>query len=369
MSSPSAHAPSSDAVVPPVAAGSAAGGQPVSEPVHLEDPVPSADEEGQEEEEGGEDDAEAAVFELQGTGPEWAVAGDWYMPGIRDIDVDALDIDHTLSSGQIRVLSDAGVEARMQSLRTNPPSDLLQVLVWLPRPGHDRYVVLGGQHTIEAVRRLRQELVERAQPVPRVYRKVQARVVRPETPLDIRQRLAGDHQAAQGAVRDVPLWQVATFVVRGMQSAAPGAADPDNHVPALLAAIQKSGRPRPSTWKELKDTWFPFLHVCEALGDAAPAAIRRLEEREKASLFTFRNLRSILTPPWRARACSIMLDEKCTVRRLEAAIQKTLKDMWVAFHWRRGNPHIDDSKSMRLFCTLWFVYVITAFSIRHQFLS
>ena len=66
----------------------------------------------------------------------------------------------------------------------------------------DEFVVIGGQHSVEALRRLGAEMMAKKRDVPEVVSRVLARVMKAETPLQVRQYAAGDAQAAQTAVTE-----------------------------------------------------------------------------------------------------------------------------------------------------------------------
>ena len=293
---------------------------------------------------GGADDDQGYSWDVAegGAAPSYALTGDFFVGEEREIPASALEIDSTLSHGQIRPLSKEGVLARMAEIRSAPPLGYIRILVWMPREGAQRFIVLGGQHSVEAIRRLREELVAAAKPLPPTYTTFVARVVKPGVPLRERQLLAGDHQVAQSAVRPVPLSQIAVILHQQIRRAE--AAGQDVRA-ALVAAIHMSGRPRPGSWKEIRDVWGPFAIVVGALGERSAGAVEKLELSAKGkegaiTLYSFRNARSLLTPEFRAKGCQVLLDERPTVAKFDSHVARVAHEQWVSFHWRSDNPHI-----------------------------
>ena len=313
-------------------------------------------------------DSEAATFEdvqaveagmedvdAPAAGPlEWTVRGDWVLHEERVVPVDDLEFDSTATSGQIRVLSDAVVEERVQSMLCNMPSTAPRVLLWQPRVGATRFVVLGGQHTVAAMRRIRELSLRDNRAPPRVTQEVVARVLRPDTPLEVRQRLAGDHQAAQADVREIPLWRVVGFMVEFR------ARYPDAPLDAVLqSAIQKSGRSRPTEVKRMRQDWLPLWHVGEALQAQAMQALQRLEERGPLTLHFLRCLRGLLTPQWRSVACRSLLERGCTPKKFQQACTQAIHEQWVSWHWRQDNPRLDAHKGVFLRPLVPFIDVLS----------
>ena len=71
------------------------------------------------------------------------------------------------------------------------------------------YIILGGQHAVEALRRRRAELHAASLNVPDQFNEVVATILRHETPLGVRLYAAGDSQAAQSAHHPVAMEDVA----------------------------------------------------------------------------------------------------------------------------------------------------------------
>ena len=77
----------------------------------------------------------------------------------------------------------------------------------------DDYIVLSGQHLLEALRRRGADFVAEKLDVPRQYEYVLATILKPETPIDARQAVAGDAQAAQMAVRAITIPEFASLLL------------------------------------------------------------------------------------------------------------------------------------------------------------
>ena len=229
------------------------------------------------------------------------------------------------------------------SFLTNPPAAPQRVVLWPPRAGSSRYYVLGGQHALAAVLAMRKRLQEQSLPVPEHLSLVLARVLKVDTPLDIRQRVAGDHQAAQSAVHSLPFWRFMSFLAESLQRR------PDGDVDSfLIAAIQKSGQPRPTTMEKLREKWYPVLSLAQSLKDQAAVAIRRLEESspEKITGHTFRQMRMLYTPEHRGLAARALLEPSATTKTFGDAIQRACKAQWIAWHWTEANKKIDADKGV-----------------------
>ena len=282
-----------------------------------------------------------------GPAPTFSVGpGNWFIGEEREVDAAVLRIDKALQCGQIRPVVDAEVKERVRSFQSNPPPGLLHILVWMPVVGATELVVLGGQHSVEAAREIREDLVKRSLPVPATFRRFMARVVSPDAPLVVRQKLAGDHQAAQGTVKDLPMSQVALLLHQQLEAQR---GQGGSATQALLDAIQMSGRPRPADWRGLKDLWVPFLHVVQALKENAAPALKKLESGHDAvNLFSFREMRALATPETRLRGAAYLLDPKATVKGFRSHLALEVRRQWADFHWREGNPRISADKRMHL---------------------
>ena len=292
--------------------------------------------------EDGDDEEGGAASEQRWTDDiNWEVPNNFISAVDKEISVDSLEFDTTLECGQIRALSDKMMKETVAAMRSNPMNELLRCVCWPRRLGSSTYVVLGGQHSVAAIKQLRQEYLERSLPPPECYQKVLAKVLLFETPLDLRQRMAGDHQCAQGTVHPVPMWRLVAFLVDALKHTG----DPDK---ALATAIQKSGKQRPRTWGDLKEKWGPLLVLAQTMQESAVVAIRNLEENTPAGLTpnTFRPLRQLYTPQHRAMACRVLEEPRPTVKTWMDGVNAAARAQWVDFHWRSDNPRIDPDKGI-----------------------
>ena len=83
----------------------------------------------------------------------------------------------------------------------------------LPLCTADEYYVLSGQHVVEAIRQRAGDYQRDQQRVPPVFKQVSATVLRPDTPLRIRQLAAGDAQAQQGSIRQLSIADFAELLL------------------------------------------------------------------------------------------------------------------------------------------------------------
>ena len=295
-----------------------------------------------EESDGGEDDDDHPGDAADRRVVDYSVPRNFELAEDRPLGLEALEFDSTATSGQIRVAEDSLVEARLRSLRANVPVVPSRVVVWMPRAGAKTFVVLGGQHTVKALLRLREELLDRGDVVPPAVSTVRAVVLAPETPLHVRQQYAGDHQQQQEAVTAIPLSRLVYFMYQHV------VVDKMDRYQAMALAVQKTGRPRPETREALRRMYSHVLTLAESLGPKAEAAVRGLEARGPVVPGSFLCLRPLVHPVYRVRACAHLLDTKATLATFRNVCRLVLKDQWVDFAWRPGNPHIAEDKRMFL---------------------
>ena len=74
----------------------------------------------------------------------WEVDGDWLVMKDTTVPVRALVIDRLAGHGQIRVLSDDVVKARMAAMRRNAPTMHVRALVWQERAGGVQWDAVDG---------------------------------------------------------------------------------------------------------------------------------------------------------------------------------------------------------------------------------
>lgn len=184
------------------------------------------------------------------------------------------------------------------------------------------------------------------------------RILAPGTPIEARQRLAGDHQSEQSNVREVPLSRVVKMMY-GYQLRNPAATDED----IVLFGVRASGcRDRSSTWTDLRRNYGVLPRVASApLGAQCESALAGIESRSmsiaskggrtpgkdaKLTVFSLRPFYGLLDKDALAGGVSILLNPSMVVKKLKDELMKATKRMWVRFHWSQGNPYIEDSKSV-----------------------
>ena len=157
---------------------------------------------------------------------------------------------------------------------------------------------------------------------------------------------------------DVPISRLVGFLVQDMQKF-PDHSEEEN----LVAAIQKSGRPRPTRTDEMKKAFQEVLKLAQTMQSECAPAIERLEIRgEKVSVSSFRELRPLVTPDALSEACRVLLDPKATLKDFEASCKTAAKNMWVAQHWRVENNLISSDKRVLLsrICIILFLFNLRA---------
>jgi hypothetical protein len=297
------------------------------------------DREEEEEEEDPQEDSKAPPLE-------WIVdASQFIVDDNVEIPVHRLSFDLLAKYGQPRSLTDAGVKQRLASLRTNPPSQAERALLWEPQPAPDKYIVLGGQHTAKALQLLNAEAAALGTPVPHHLTVVLAKVLRDTTPLDIRQKLAGAHQAAQGDVIAVPMSRTCHFVWEHLKN------HPSDLTGALVNGVMKTGRPeRLRTSAALHKALSNVAYLVEALGDQSEMAVANLERSVgTVTQSMLRRIRPLLTPVARREACVSLLEPEINLQKFDSAITRAIHHQWVEFHWSPANPKIHESRSMFFF--------------------
>ena len=78
------------------------------------------------------------------------------------------------------------------------------------------FVVISGQHSVEVVRRLREEKLRQNLDLTEPFMSVIARVYKVTTPKHVRQYAAGDAQAAQLTVQSLGLEDAARLFLQGI---------------------------------------------------------------------------------------------------------------------------------------------------------
>jgi hypothetical protein len=246
--------------------------------------------------------------------------------------------------GQARPLDLNVVKDRVTSLKTNTPQDLMVCKLWEVASGGP-YLALAGQHTARAIQVLKAEAELRHEALPPWMVEVRATIYAREMPLRLRQLVSGADQAAQGAVARVRVSRVVDLALQEM------ARDPRTTVlQAAQDAISGSGYPRPLHKKGLEE-WVGPLRWAMSCRDIALEGLRLLESRGLcATIGGLRCLRGLLTPQARATVAQQMLGDIRNQAELEAVCKLAVKEMLVSFHWREGNPKMNNDKGVSPLC-------------------
>ena len=211
----------------------------------------------------------------------------------------------------------------------------------MQRAGDERYVVLGGQHTVRACQLLLDEFTVRGEVPPPAIAKVQATILSPTTPLDVRQRLAGNHQMEQTTVHGVAFSRLVGLIHTALTR------DMFEDDFAIMSAIQKSGHPRPTKLRAMRNVYLKVLRFVETLGAKAEDVVARWELKgEKVYAASFKAFEQLLTPEARQSACAGLADTFTSLKDFQARCTRATLEMWAGFHWRQGNPFIDPEKSV-----------------------
>ena len=265
-----------------------------------------------------------------------------------------MEFDLEAREGQPRRLSESGVKTRLAAMRANLPTTPAEVLLWLRNPHADRYVCLGGQHTLKATLTLRDDAIRRGEPLQQWMTHVSATVIRPDTPIEVREKLAGDHQNKQGEMMEIPLSRMLHFI-RVTKQRRPTA----HKLQWIADAIQISGRKERETvktWDVLQRNYLVLLVLVDHLGEDVEPVVAQLEQRqmEAVTVTSFRKLRKLYTHDHRQRACDALREQGMTTKKWEDVVGRLEKEMWVDWHWAPGNPKLSEDKGTRpcpvLFC-------------------
>ena len=203
------------------------------------------------------------------------------------------------------------------------------------------YVALSHQHTIAAIKRLRDEAIKSREALPTWMCSVTATIVARNLPLHIRQMISGGDQNRDAAVTQVRISRVIEMILQEV------AADHSLSMnDAIKLSIQKTGFRTPTTSKQLEE-WHAPAYWAHSCASVAVEALKRLEAGGMAAtLGSLRCMRPLVTPEARLMLAHKMLGGLRNQAALEAAARDARHQMLVDMHWRRGNPNLDDEKGM-----------------------
>lgn len=175
----------------------------------------------------------------------------------KPVQLDQLRFDRALQQGQIRTLDDGIVDARVASFRACPPVSVLGDILVVPQDISGRsYIVLGGQHTVAALQKLRKELLDQTARPPRWLCEVTAKVLHFGTVRSVCELWAGWHQHGQAAVAGMPLSRWCDAYLRqcppdepgaGLQMACPPPTQPTQPTTQAVDPSSSSAHPTAST--------------------------------------------------------------------------------------------------------------------------
>ena len=77
----------------------------------------------------------------------------------------------------------------------------------------DEFVVISGQHTVQALRRRAEDYQREKYAVPKPFTTVVATILKPQTPLKVRQLAAANEQAAQTMVKSLTVPDFAEVIL------------------------------------------------------------------------------------------------------------------------------------------------------------
>ena len=124
----------------------------------------------------------------------------------RKVNLVNLKFDELCLQGQIRPLNAELVQRKKQEFMSAPPlCPVRDILLWQTDATATSFVVLGGQHTIKVLKEIREERQAESRALPDWLQFAYGNVVSPECPVDVRRKLAGDHQFRQRQVESVRL--------------------------------------------------------------------------------------------------------------------------------------------------------------------
>jgi hypothetical protein len=317
--------------------------------------------------------------------------GQYWLQRDQEISLELITFDFSGTEGQARALDTAHGTVRLQELELNPPDEMIVTKLWEKRAGvcrcppfmrrlmghgpacgrlsiHDArscahmfrvrytrchvslpllsggpYVALSHQHTLWALQKMRQKYIDANAAVPEWCNTVKAHVLAHGTPVEVRQLVSGGDQNREAAVVAVAVSRVVEMFL-SLQQHSPGGTPAD----VMQKAIQLTGARRPLMAKQLASVWNGIMYWANHCPDLAVRALVTLEKSGLASTpGSLRNFRKLLTPRWRRALAENILAGVRNQADLEKLIGNLRHQQLVEFHWRTGNPNIEDDKGVR----------------------
>jgi hypothetical protein len=173
---------------------------------------------------------------------------DWSMPAMEDFIMDRkkkvpfadIKFDETATKGQARPLDYELAVVRQHEIRKNVPAAPIEPILWQESAG-GKYIPLTLQHTTKACMLEQARLVGQVD-LPPYLQYVRGTILKPDTPLHIRELIAGADQNRQESIHSVRLSRVAQLILRKEEGEARRPLED-----RLRLAIMKTGHKRPET--------------------------------------------------------------------------------------------------------------------------
>jgi hypothetical protein len=165
------------------------------------------------------------------------------------------------------------------------------------------------------------------------------------TPVEVRQVVAGADQNRQSVVVAAKISRVVEVVLNTLHTS-PTTSLSD----AIKDAIMKTGFRRPDNQKQMSSEWNGIVFWAIHCEDIAVQALKTLEAAGLAATTgSLRSFRKLMTPTWRHKLAEKVLGSGLrTQQQLESVITALRHEQLVQFHWRIGNPNIEQDKGVRL---------------------
>jgi hypothetical protein len=200
-----------------------------------------------------------------------------------------------------------------------------------------RYIIISGQHGAKALMELREEALKNNQPLPEYLRHFRGDVLLHDTPLEVRELLAGDEQFRQSVLEPLKL---SDWVHHFVHTAVPDDVTDEAKVTEyrVKAAIRKCGYTQNDSTAVTMKQWGGLARFVKQFPEDAESLVKNIERAAPdITVDTLRSLRGLLTPDSRVSVMQAMGQPGITLGQLEKAMGKSTFDMWVTFHWH-GAP-------------------------------
>ena len=161
----------------------------------------------------------------------------WVLQRRGKVRFDQIRFDISGREGQARILDPKLADVRRQQIQKNPPSAPIEPWLWQEGAG-GKYVPLTLQHTTKALMMERESLIGRKE-LPEYLQFMRGNILKADTPLAIRQAIAGSDQNRQESSSAVRLSRFAEVYLEDRDTKA--------QFDRCCSAIARTGYPRPTT--------------------------------------------------------------------------------------------------------------------------